>query len=57
MNAPNAVFTMGLETLHQLFVGGATAADLIADGLIGVDGDGKALARSQALFAPPPATN
>lgn len=56
--APNAVFTMGVETLDQLFVGGVTAADLIAQGLVKVDGDVKALARFQTLFPPlVPVTN
>lgn len=53
-DTPVAVFTMGVETLHQLFVGEMKAADAIKEGVVHVHGDGGALVRFQALFPPPP---
>jgi DNA-binding HxlR family transcriptional regulator len=52
-NAPNAIFTMNVATLNRLFVGDVTAAALIAEGAVEIDGDSEALGRFQALFPPP----
>lgn len=47
---PAVLFTMGAESLDQLFVGGLTAVQAIADGSVKVAGDAGAITRFQDMF-------
>ena len=50
--APDAVFTMDLETLNRIFFGQLSAGEALEGGAVRVTGDPGALARFQRLFPP-----
>jgi DNA-binding HxlR family transcriptional regulator len=54
--APDAVFTMDVETLDRIFFGQLSPGEAIESGAVTIAGERDALARFQRLFRPPDLT-